>query len=138
MLVHGCKIRLSGCDARVFYVPLTSEEESKNRVESVSTTFGIKNQGLAARTATLSGSSDGRKGKDPSFLECIVISPQPLLRLRDTSLTQGALMLYEGETYVERYHCCICFACLQCLQVLNPPYGVKFFVSRGGLSPNEP
>ena len=95
MLIHGCKIRLSGCDARAFYVPLTSEDDGKNRVDPVSSIFGIKEQGLATRAV---GGIERRKGGDPSYLECLVIPPQPLLRIRETSLTQGALMLYEGET----------------------------------------
>lgn len=34
------------------------------------------------------------------FLECKVIPEQPLLRVRRTSLTHGAVMLYDGESYV--------------------------------------
>ncbi|KAL4067655.1 transport protein Trs120 or TRAPPC9 TRAPP II complex subunit-domain-containing protein [Scleroderma citrinum] len=34
----------------------------------------------------------------PRYLECVVVPEQPLLRVRWTSLTHGALMLYNGET----------------------------------------
>lgn len=34
------------------------------------------------------------------FLECKVVPEQPLLRVRRTSLTHGAVMLYDGESYV--------------------------------------
>jgi len=34
------------------------------------------------------------------FLECTVVPEQPLLRIRWTSLTHGAVMLYNGEEYV--------------------------------------
>lgn len=33
----------------------------------------------------------------PQFLQCVVVSEQPLLRIRWTSLTHGAVMLYNGE-----------------------------------------
>ena len=31
------------------------------------------------------------------FLECKIVPSQPLLKIRRTSLTHGALMLYDGE-----------------------------------------
>lgn len=34
------------------------------------------------------------------FLECTVVPELPLLWMRSTSLTHGAVMLYDGETYV--------------------------------------
>ena len=37
------------------------------------------------------------------FLECLVVPEQPLLRLRWTSLTHAAVMLYNGEKYVSKY-----------------------------------
>jgi hypothetical protein len=36
-------------------------------------------------------------------LECKVVPEQPLLRIRRTSLTHGAVMLYNGEMLV-RFH----------------------------------
>ncbi|KAG1782538.1 TRAPP II complex [Suillus placidus] len=33
----------------------------------------------------------------PQFLQCVVVPEQPLLRIRWTSLTHGAVMLYNGE-----------------------------------------
>lgn len=38
--------------------------------------------------------------KAMKFLECKVVPEQPLLRVRRTSLTHGAVMLYDGESYV--------------------------------------
>jgi hypothetical protein len=36
--------------------------------------------------------------REPSrFLECRVVEEQPLLRVRRSSVTHGALMLYNGE-----------------------------------------
>lgn len=35
--------------------------------------------------------------KPPQFLQCVVVPEQPLLRIRWTSLTHGAVMLYNGE-----------------------------------------
>lgn len=37
------------------------------------------------------------------FLECVVVPEQPLLRLRWTSLTHAAVMLYNGEKCVNKY-----------------------------------
>jgi hypothetical protein len=36
--------------------------------------------------------------KDLKFLVCNVVPEMPLLAIRSTSLTHGALMLYDGET----------------------------------------
>ena len=34
------------------------------------------------------------------FLECRVVPEQPLLRIRRSSVTHGAVMLYDGEKFV--------------------------------------
>jgi len=39
-------------------------------------------------------------GSSFKFLECKVVPEQPLLRIRRTSVTHGALMLYDGERCV--------------------------------------
>lgn len=41
--------------------------------------------------------------KLPQFLECTVVPEQPLLRIRWTSLTHGAVMLYNGEECVHSF-----------------------------------
>ena len=53
-------------------------------------------------------SLDSRKQEDqetrplsnPRFLELKVVPEQPLLRVRRSTLTNGSVMLYDGETYV--------------------------------------
>ena len=45
--------------------------------------------------------ADGQEGEKESaghqFLECTVVPEMPMLWMRSTSLTHGALMLYDGE-----------------------------------------
>lgn len=43
-------------------------------------------------------SADATNEEDLRFLECAVVPAMPLLWMRSTSLTHGALMLYDGET----------------------------------------
>lgn len=93
---------------REFFLPVYTETEEKlqsRRHSMIKCESGrIKYAGLRSplwetggrRFSTLLQPSKHQ----PQFLECIVAPEQPLLRMRWTSLTHGALMLYDGEKYV--------------------------------------
>lgn len=56
----------------------------------------VKATGLGAFSSKNGGSAAGEVGL--RFLECTVVPEMPMLWMRSTSLTHGALMLYDGET----------------------------------------
>ncbi|GAA5969112.1 hypothetical protein JCM3765_002183 [Sporobolomyces pararoseus] len=98
LLVRGCNIRLAGCSSREFVLPVWDEEEEIRRQKAAlldTSKERVKSSGLDAISAPSTASSD--PSKDSKFLECIVVPEQPLLWMRSTSLTHGALMLYDGE-----------------------------------------
>ncbi|KAF9482780.1 hypothetical protein BDN70DRAFT_874562 [Pholiota conissans] len=103
LTIRGCIVQAPGGQAREYILPLyTAEEEerlSRKRRAILSESGRSKSVGLgrylwnmpARRTSTQGPESPFR------FLECKVIRDQPLLRIRRTSVTHGALMLYDGE-----------------------------------------
>ncbi|GAA5936717.1 TRAPPII-specific subunit TRS120 [Sporobolomyces koalae] len=98
LFVRGCNIRLAGCTTREFLLPLWDEEEDGRRQKAAlldTSKERIKFSGLEAIPARPTASRDS--ATDNKFLECIVVPIQPLLWMRTTSLTHGALMLYDGE-----------------------------------------
>ncbi|BGP16900.1 hypothetical protein JCM10213v2_004908 [Rhodosporidiobolus nylandii] len=104
LLIRGCNIRLAGCSSREFVLPVwDSTEEAKQRRAALldMSRERVKASGLEAvpkkqvRTATVP--SDGPLDGSNKFLECTVVPELPLLWMRSTSLTHGALMLYDGE-----------------------------------------
>lgn len=129
LTVKGCVVQAPGGRPRQFFLPLATEEEETNRqrrrgaiqCESDRT----KVSGLASRSITLAGkriSSGPRfKAKPSRFLECQVISEQPLLRIRRTSITHGAVMLYSGERFVT---CCFCIE----FELIDPAQLGRLFV----------
>ncbi|GAA5989707.1 hypothetical protein JCM5350_007364 [Sporobolomyces pararoseus] len=98
LLVRGCNIRLAGCPSREFVLPVWDEEEEIRRQKAAlldTSKERVKSSGLDAIPSLPILSSD--PSKDSKFLECVVVPEQPLLWMRSTSLTHGALMLYDGE-----------------------------------------
>lgn len=81
-------------------LPVTTDEDEKQTERRRSmldaTSVRIKLYGLDARNKKrMSGTStQGKK----TFVICKVVEEQPLIRIRRSSLTHGALMLYDGET----------------------------------------
>lgn len=102
LTIRGCNIRLSGCAAREFILPVWNDEDEAKRQKAAMLDHGkdrMKSSGLAAFVRTeaelLSEQTEGLK-----FVECTVVPEMPMLLMRSTSLTHGALMLYDGEVYV--------------------------------------
>ncbi|KAF8628414.1 hypothetical protein AX15_003936 [Amanita polypyramis BW_CC] len=106
LLVRGCFVQAPGGALREFVLPLlTSQEEEKlaRRKSNIACETGRwKYSGLECFpwTKTIkrdSGSAHASRRVTPRFLECQVVPELPLLRIRRTSVTHGAVMLYEGE-----------------------------------------
>ncbi|KAH7914700.1 TRAPP II complex [Hygrophoropsis aurantiaca] len=102
--VRGCIIQAPGGVAKEFTLPMSTEAEDERvsrRQSAIKCESGrTKYSGLDSRpwkwqkrTSTLLPLV---KNGD-RFLECTVIPQQPLLRIRWTSLTHEAVMLYDGE-----------------------------------------
>jgi hypothetical protein len=107
LVIKGCHVQAPRGASREYLLPLetTEGEEHKTRRQSLAACESgrTKYSGLDSRpgksgkrTSTLVSSSSSRRAI-PKFLECTVVSEQPLLRIRWSSLTHGAVMLYNGE-----------------------------------------
>ncbi|GAA5873361.1 hypothetical protein JCM3774_000758, partial [Rhodotorula dairenensis] len=103
--IRGCSVQLAGCRSREFLVPVpdpASTISEQMRIVGDSRPERIKHTGLdalalrtiASEPATTPAESTGAEHQ---FLECTVVPAQPLLWMRSTSLTHGALMLFDGE-----------------------------------------
>ncbi|GAA5864034.1 hypothetical protein JCM1840_000679 [Sporobolomyces johnsonii] len=104
LVVRGCNIRLAGCASREFLLPVWDDEEEARRQKAAlldTSRDRIKSTGLEAfpTRATEASALPTDKSLDggAKFLECSIVPEQPLLWMRTTSLTHGALMLYDGE-----------------------------------------
>lgn len=114
LVIRGVKAQLSGGAMKEFLLPLSSDEDEGQAAKRKSIlnceVDRIKWSGLQARSsatalrekrlsiAKADATPSQGKGKESKFLTCKVIEEQPLLRVRRTTLSQGAVMLYEGET----------------------------------------
>ncbi|KIL69772.1 hypothetical protein M378DRAFT_190156 [Amanita muscaria Koide BX008] len=104
LTVRGCFLQAMGGAVQEFLVPvLTNDEEevlARRRSALASETGRYKYSGLACppwsrketRGSLLVSSRIARR-----FLQCHVVPEQPLLRIRRTSITHGAVMLFDGE-----------------------------------------
>lgn len=112
LVVHGCFVQAPGGLSREFGLPLsTDEEEGKfmKRKTAIACEYGrTKYSGLAAhpwerpaeKRISLMGSSSKKSAKQIRYMDFKVVPELPLLRIRRTSLTHGAAMLYNGERHV--------------------------------------
>ncbi|KAI0306435.1 TRAPP II complex [Multifurca ochricompacta] len=107
LIVKGCHAQAPGGASREFFLPLATAEEEEFRLrrrsavacESGRTKYGgldCRPGKSGKRHSTLVMTSSSRRSI-PKFLECTVVPEQPLLRIRWSSLTHGAVMLYNGE-----------------------------------------
>ena len=106
LVIKGCHVQAPRGAPREFLLPLATadEEEHRSRRQSLATCesgrtkySGLDSRpGKSSKRSTLVSSSSGRRAI-PKFLECTVVPEQPLLRIRWSSLTHGAVMLYNGE-----------------------------------------
>lgn len=97
LTIRGCNIRLAGCAVREFVLPVWNDEDEVKRQKAAmfdTSSDRIKSSGLVGfkKNEFMKPDEAGLK-----FLECVVVPEMPLLWMRSTSLTHGALMLYDGE-----------------------------------------
>ena len=103
--MRGCVVHLLGADPCEISVPLLTEDEELDRLNSQ---IAAENEAQRPKVLDLNHrlySSRDRSSAVPSVdasrhLELKVVPDQPLLRIRRTTLTNGSVMLYDGETYV--------------------------------------
>ena len=107
LVIRGCSVQAPGGRPREFVLPLSTDEEEdrlSRRRSAIGCEIGrSKYSGLDSRPWERAGkrtSTSTMSKKTFRFLECKVIPEQPLLRIRRTSLTHGAVMLYNGEMSV--------------------------------------
>lgn len=102
LVIRGCWVRLAGCAAREFLLPVwnSTEEAARQKTELLNAQNRIKLTGLHGRPGHRAEIESPYDVKELTFIECTVVSELPMLWMRSTSLTHGALMLYDGEVYV--------------------------------------
>jgi hypothetical protein len=106
LILRGCFVQAHGGVAREYILPLhTNEEEirlARKRRSILSESGRCKYSGLERLPWPEAQKHESLQSSLRSsfrFVECRVIPEQPLLRIRRTSVTHGALMLYDGERY---------------------------------------
>ncbi|KAG1756741.1 TRAPP II complex [Suillus paluster] len=105
LVFRGCIVQAAWGAAKEFLLPVPTDADQNlfaRHQSAVKCESGrTKHWGLDSRP----WEKDGRRlstllpsfKKPPQFLQCVVVPEQPLLRIRWTSLTHGAVMLYNGE-----------------------------------------
>ncbi|KAI0093921.1 TRAPP II complex [Irpex rosettiformis] len=103
LTIRGCVVQAPGGASKEFLLPLATPDEEA-RQERRHSTMACENGrskyfGLEARPWERPNhrTSVYTQKADIKFLQCKIVSEQPLLRIRRTSLTHGAVMLYNGE-----------------------------------------
>jgi len=97
--VRGVRVTLPCALEREFLLPVWTDEDeaARSKRESVEATRErVKRIGLEARRRAGDEQVD-ETARPLRFLQCAVVPAQPSLRIVATSLTHGALMLYDGE-----------------------------------------
>lgn len=108
LVIRGCRVQAPGGASREFTLPLSTDEEeerlSRKRSSLACETGRSKYSGIESfpweksRQRTSSQPTHSKPATSSfRFLECMVVPEQPLLRIRRTSVTHGAVMLYDGE-----------------------------------------
>lgn len=104
LVIRGCTVQAPGGRPREFVLPLSTDEEEdrlSRRRSTLECEIGrSKYSGLDSypwERANKRTSASIIKKTSFRLLECKVVPEQPLLRIRRTSLTHGAVMLYDGE-----------------------------------------
>ncbi|KLO10669.1 Trs120-domain-containing protein [Schizopora paradoxa] len=107
LIVRGCVVHLLGAEPCEISVPLLTEDEEHDRLNSL---IAAENEAQRPKVLDLNHrlySSRDRSSTVPNadasrHLELKVVPDQPLLRIRRTTLTNGSVMLYDGETATVR------------------------------------
>ncbi|KAF4614895.1 hypothetical protein D9613_003081 [Agrocybe pediades] len=106
LTIRGCFVQAPGGTIREYILPLyTSQEEERiarkrraiNSENGRSKYSGLERYSWKRTTHRISSKAENSSGPSFQFLECKAVPEQPLLRIRRSSVTHGALMLYDGE-----------------------------------------
>ncbi|KAH7889670.1 TRAPP II complex [Phlebopus sp. FC_14] len=105
LTIKGCMVQAPNGAPRAFILPASTEVEEDRQTRRQSLigceTGRTKYAGLDSRPWEKGGQRFGMPmpalQTKTRFLECTVVPKQPLLRIRWTSLTHAAVMLYDGE-----------------------------------------
>ena len=107
LIIRGCIVQAPGGAPREFVLPLSTQEEEEKRSRRRSALeceagrskhTGLESRPWKKKANRLSSAKALSAPKTARFLQCKVVPEQPLIRIRRTSLTHGAVMLYNGET----------------------------------------
>ncbi|TXT13431.1 hypothetical protein VHUM_00798 [Vanrija humicola] len=108
--IKGVNVRLMDGSSAEILLPVAdaagSKRDSKRRSHILADAARTKRQGLEARNSLLL-SADGlpalpTQQDEHKWLECQIVEEQPLLWIKQTSLTHGTVMLYNGEKSIIR------------------------------------
>ncbi|KAG9121686.1 hypothetical protein FRC07_002267, partial [Ceratobasidium sp. 392] len=103
LTIRGCIVQLPNSTPKEFTLPLASDaleaSQEKRRSKRLDELVRVKASGLDARRRSTLLTSIPTLDRKEEFVECRVVPQLPLLRVRRTSLTHGALMLYAGECF---------------------------------------
>lgn len=98
LTIRGCMAKIAGCSEGEFTVPLPPTESQVRKVAAeIESRARSRRAGVDALTEAEREDQEDLT-PEPTFAAITVIPDQPLLKVKDTNLTHGALMLYEGET----------------------------------------
>ncbi|KAG8710483.1 hypothetical protein FRC09_000112, partial [Ceratobasidium sp. 395] len=101
--IRGCIVQLPNSTPKEFTLPLASDaleaSQEKRRSTRLDELVRVKASGLDARRRSTLLTGIPPVDRKQEFIECRVVPQLPLLRVRRTSLTHGALMLYAGECF---------------------------------------
>ncbi|KAF6765224.1 TRAPP II complex [Ephemerocybe angulata] len=106
LTIRGCFVQAPGGLKREFILPLHTDQEEERitkKKNALACEFGrYKYSGIESFPWHKTGRRESKQMAITSissfkFLECKVVPEQPLLRIRRTTITHGALMLYDGE-----------------------------------------
>ncbi|KAI6005920.1 TRAPP II complex [Pisolithus albus] len=105
LVMKGCTIQAPNGAPQELLLPVSTESDACGQLRRQTM---VRNEGERTKYAGLQALpwETGEKRltvtatpskSEPRYLECVVVPQQPMLRVRRTSLTHGALMLYDGE-----------------------------------------
>jgi hypothetical protein len=110
LVIRGCTVRAPGGVLKEFILPLSTDDEDERLLRKRgamqcelgrSKFSGLDSLPWERASKRSSVQISGPPKRDAfRFLECKVVEEQPLLRVRRSSITHGALMLYNGEMSV--------------------------------------
>ena len=145
LVIRGCSVELPGLERHDVLIPVLTDEEQQsqhfetlariNAEEKQKCTSIIDRLRKAREHQRLSMQEPPSKRGPPKYLEVQIVPEQPTLRIRRTSLTNGAVMLYDGETLVLSYDRLVCvYSCKLALQVYDSPDHREHILAFGRLS----